>query len=75
MVGHNDNEQKLYPSVLELDGTYVRGNRDGNWLNRCFSDLNEDEQSNFLATLNTDGLKRLCLHLADCLRHERGSNG
>ena len=64
--------QKPYPPVFELDGTYVRVKRDGKWINRCFSDLTDEEQANFLATLSSDGLKRLCLHLADCLRHTQG---
>lgn len=57
-----------YPTVLELDGVYYRVNRNGEAVNRCFSDLTEAEQEAFLSTVSVDGLKRLCKVLSESLR-------
>lgn len=61
-------EANNYPTELELDGVYYRVNRDGKWVNRCFSDLTEAEQEAFMNSLPGDGLKRLCRVLSDSLR-------
>jgi len=57
-----------YPVVRELDGIYIRVERDGKWCNRCFTDLTDEEQQNFLGSLDTEGLQRMCLILAGILR-------
>jgi len=57
-----------YPAVREIDGVYIRAERNGNWCNRCFTDLTAEEQQSFLDSLDTDGLKRMCLLIAGALR-------
>ena len=37
-------ERSNVPTVRNLDGVYYRVIRDGKCVNRCFSDLSEDEQ-------------------------------
>ncbi|MCM1237581.1 MAG: hypothetical protein NC489_46550 [Ruminococcus flavefaciens] len=61
-----------YPAVLDLDGVYVRVNRNKKWVNLCFSDLTQSEQEAFLSTLQLDGLKRLCCILARSLCNSAG---
>lgn len=57
-----------YPKEFELDGIYIRVNRDGKYCNRCFTDLTKDEQKAYLGDLNERALERMCLTLADELR-------
>lgn len=59
----------VFPTVLECDGVYVRVNRNGKYISRCFSDLTKIEQEQFLATLDIEGLKRLCQILSMALRN------
>ena len=59
----------VFPTALERDGVYVRVNRNGKYINRCFSDLTKIEQEQFLATLDIEGLKRLCQILSMALRN------
>lgn len=56
------------PIPRELDGVYCRVIRDGKSVNRCFTDLTAEEQERFLESLDKDGLKRLCNHLAETMR-------
>jgi len=57
-----------YPKLLDLDGIYNRVRRDEKYVNRCFTDLTEEEQRVFLDTLTEPGLKRMCMELARTLR-------
>lgn len=52
-----------------LDGFYLRVKRGDRYVNRCFSDLTEEEQDNWLAKLSDEGLRRMCKELARVLRH------
>ena len=61
--------EQAYPKERNLDGIYYRVQRDGKWCNRCYTDLTEDEQNEFMARLDTEGLKRLCFFLANTLRN------
>lgn len=75
-MGGNENAKKAmaieaddgYPFPLDMDGVYCRVMRNGEWYDRCFSDLTEEEQEMFLDRLDTAAQKRLCRHLAACLR-------
>lgn len=57
-----------YPLVRELDGVYVRAERDGKWCNRCFTDLPAEEQQTVLDSLDIKGLQRMCLIMSGLLR-------
>jgi len=56
-----------YPRKRDLDPVYVRVVRYEKHVDRCFSDLTIEEQKNFLNSLEKNGLKRLCLVLAESL--------
>ena len=43
----------------DLDGFYLRVNRDGKWCNLCFTDLTEEEQSKWLDRLFGEGLRSM----------------
>lgn len=60
--------EERYPIRRNLDGCYFRIERDGEWGSFCFSDLTDEERARFMASLNEDGLKSLCCHLADTIR-------
>lgn len=51
-----------------LDGCYFRVQRNGKFENVCFSDLTAEERETVLIGRNEQWLKRLCCHLADCIR-------
>ena len=51
-----------------LDGFYLRVKRGERYVNRCFSDLTEEEQDNWLARLSDEGLRGMCKGLAATLR-------
>lgn len=57
-----------YPVPRNLDGVYVRVERYGKSVNRCFSDLTTEEQEHFMSKFDTEGLKRLCLLMTERLR-------
>lgn len=59
---------KEYPKQLELDGIYVRVQRDSRYQNLSFTDLTLEEQKAFLEDLNERALERMCLQLAENLR-------
>lgn len=59
---------KEYPKQLELDGIYVRVQRDSRYQNLSFTDLTLEEQKAFLEDLNERALERMCLQLAETLR-------
>ena len=51
----------IYPEPRSLDSVYVRVVRDGKSCTRSFTDLTESEQQNYLATLDREGLERMCI--------------
>ena len=57
-----------YPKKRDLDGVYFRVQRDGEWTNRCFTDLTKAEQERFTENRPTTWLLGLVEHLADCIR-------
>lgn len=59
---------KDYPTERGLDGIFYRVERDGKYVNRCFTDLTADEQNEFLSKYDASGLKRMCLLLAETVR-------
>jgi len=67
MVEMSQNEN-TYPEPRNLDSVFVRVERDGKMVNRCFTDLTEVEQQKFLATLDHGGVERLCLLMASAVR-------
>ena len=54
--------------VRNLDGIYFRVNRDGKWVNRCFTDLTVEEREDVCGGKGSEWLKSLAFHLADVLR-------
>ena len=57
----------------DLDGVYFRVQRNGEWENICFSDLNENEMDVILDNRTNDWYKNLCKILARTLK-EIGNN-
>ena len=57
--------EQVYPKERNLDGVYYRVKRDGIWCNRCYTDLTEAEQNEFMSRLDEEGLKRVCSFLAN----------
>ena len=51
-----------------LDGFYLRVRRGDKYVARCFSDLTEEEQKNWLERLSNDGLRRMCMELGKTIR-------
>ena len=53
-----------------LDGCYFRVERDGKWVNICFSDLSEQEREKLFGKndRSAEWWKSLAYHLGDCLR-------
>ena len=64
----DDREKLEYKEPRGLDGFYLRVKRGDRYVNRCFSDLTEEEQDNWLARLSDEGLRRMCKGLAEALR-------
>lgn len=58
----------IYPTERNLDGAYYRVERNGQGKSICFSDLNPSERERALENYDLAAIKRLCLHLAECLR-------
>ena len=61
-----DNEK--YPVERELDGFYYRVKRGEKFVNRCFTDLTDEEQTEFISRYEKEGLMRMCKTLASVLR-------
>ena len=61
-------ERSNVPTVRNLDGVYYRVIRDGIRVNRCFSDLSEDEQDVIMEKYDAEQLRRLCRCLCISLR-------
>ncbi len=60
-------EKKIYPIRRDLDGVYLRVERNGRWYNICFSDLTTEERDEYLERLSPVGIKRLVHILADTI--------
>lgn len=58
----------MYPTERKLDGCFFRVERDGKWVNRCFTDLTKEEQEKMLEGRSAEWYRRLLEHLADQLR-------
>ena len=58
----------IYPTPRSLDSVYVRVERNGKGQTLSFTDLIEPEQQKYLATLDRDGLERMCMLMASAVR-------
>ena len=67
MVDMNQSEV-VYPTPRSLDSVYVRVERNGKGQTLSFTDLIEPEQQKYLATLDRDGLERMCMLMASAVR-------
>ena len=67
MVETNQSEV-IYPKPRSLDSVYVRVERNGKGQTLSFSDLIEPEQQKYLATLDREGLERMCMLMAGAVR-------
>ena len=67
MVEMNQSEV-VYPTPRSLDSVYVRVERNGKGQTLSFTDLIEPEQQKYLATLDRDGLERMCMLMASAMR-------
>lgn len=67
MVETNQNEV-IYPTPRSLDSVYVRVERNGKGQTLSFTDLIEPEQQKYLATLDREGLERMCMLMAGAVR-------
>lgn len=61
-------DDEKYPVERELDGFYYRVKRGDKFVNRCFTDLTDEEQTDFLSRYEKEGLTRVCKMLASLLR-------
>lgn len=52
-----------------LDGFFLRVKRGDRYVNRCFSDLTEEEQKKWLARLSEEGLRSMCMELGKTIRN------
>lgn len=57
-----------YPELRWLDSVFVSVVRNGKQCTRCFTDLTEQEQTDYLNTLDTNGVKELCSLMANTVR-------
>ena len=67
MVETNQSEV-IYPTPRSLDSVYVRVERNGKGQTLSFTDLIEPEQQKYLATLDREGLERMCMLMAGAVR-------
>ena len=67
MVETNQSEV-IYPTPRSLDSVYVRVERNGKGQTLSFTDLIEPEQQKYMATLDRDGLERMCMLMAGAVR-------
>ena len=67
MVETNQSEV-IYPKPRSLDSVYVRVVRNGKGQTLSFTDLIEPEQQKYLATLDREGLERMCMLMAGAVR-------
>ena len=57
-----------YPTERGLDGVYFQVERDGRWVNVCFSDMTEYEMDNVIGGRTDEWLRSMCKTLAQSLR-------
>ena len=67
MVETNQSEV-IYPKPRSLDSVYVRVERNGKGQTLSFTDLIEPEQQKYLATLDREGVERMCMLMAGAVR-------
>ena len=56
-----------YPIERNLDGVFFRVERDGKWVNRCFTDLDSAEQNEVMREYNHAQTLRMLEHLCDAM--------
>ena len=61
-------ELEGYPKKRKLDGIYCRVEREGKYYDLCFTDQTEEEQQEFLDSMDTKRLQSMCKLLAGVLR-------
>lgn len=66
-IERTDSASKEYPVIRNLDGCYFRVERDGKWMNLCFSDMTETERGKVMTDKAVPWFISLCNHLADTL--------
>lgn len=54
--------------IRNLDGVYFRVQRDGEWLNLCFSDLTDEEMEVITRERDVEWLRTLAIHLGKIIR-------
>jgi hypothetical protein len=57
-----------HPLERNLDGFYYRVERNNKFVNRCFTDLNDDEQNEMINRYEKEGLMRMIKELAVIIR-------
>lgn len=60
--------EEVYPAPRNLDSVFVQVTRNGRVYNRCFTDLTDGEQKEYLQTLSTEGLECMCMLMAGAVR-------
>ena len=58
----------IYPEQRNLDGIYFRVERNGKWVNCCFTDLTTDEQQHVMEGRSDKWLRSLAVGLAETIR-------
>jgi len=51
-----------------LDGFYLRVKDGDKFVNKCFTDLTEEQQTKWLNELSKEGVSRICLELARIIK-------
>lgn len=67
-MAETNQSEVIYPTPRSLDSVYVRVERNGKGQTLSFTDLIEPEQQKYLATLDRDGLERMCMLMASAVR-------
>ena len=57
-----------YPTRRELDGIFFRCQRDGRWINRCWTDMTQEERERVSSDRPASWWQSMAEHLADRLR-------
>lgn len=60
--------KETYPMKRDLDGVYLRVERDGRWLSLCLTDLTEAERERVTEGRSPEWLRDLALIMARTLR-------
>ncbi len=61
-------KQDKYPEKRDLDGVYFMIQRDGRWVNVCFTDMTVEEREQMTKDRPAEWWSRLAWHLAGRLR-------